>query len=232
MKSLLTTKLANQIVSFNWCLAWKTLFSLSTWWLQQAFWMPNLIIIQNMILPGRPPEVLTAEIDCFPRSVLAVGLPHPHPSPFQPNHHPHPSQPPPNHQSTPTPPHSPVQLKISVDKSPLNHLEVKNVFLIDHQNSLSLTPMYYSQKKQLIWVFESWISLHYLWSYIEFAPECKELTCMLDPLLYRWGVPPVVIRCVHWTMQRGVLQTWITPQSTDIVIEFKYDQFFNLAPKM
>ena len=32
---------------------------------------------------------------------------------------------------------------------------------------------------------------------------------MLDPLLYRWGVPPVVIRCVHWTMQSGVLQTCI-----------------------
>ena len=44
---------------------------------------------------------------------------------------------------------------------------------------------------------------------------------MLDPLLhvlYRWGVPPVVIRCVHWTMQRGVLQTWITIQSPVIVM--------------
>ena len=30
------------------------------------------------------------------------------------------------------------------------------------------------------------------------------------------GVPPVVIRCVYWTMQRGVLQTWITPQSPAI----------------
>ena len=41
---------------------------------------------------------------------------------------------------------------------------------------------------------------------------------MLDPLLYRWGVPPVVIRCVHWTMQMGVLLTWIMAQSTAIVM--------------
>ena len=64
-------------------------------------------------------------------------------------------------------------------------------------------------KKQSIWVFEWRKSAHYWWSYISFSPECKELTSMLDPLLYRWGVPPVVIRCVHWTMQSGVLQTWI-----------------------
>ena len=41
-------------------------------------------------------------------------------------------------------------------------------------------------KKQLIWVFESRKSVHYWWSYIPFTPECKELTCLLDPLLYRW----------------------------------------------
>ena len=64
-------------------------------------------------------------------------------------------------------------------------------------------------KKRSIWVFEWRKSVHYWWSYISFSPECKELTSMLDPLWYRWGVPPVVIRCVHWTMQRGVLQTWI-----------------------
>ena len=68
-------------------------------------------------------------------------------------------------------------------------------------------------KKQLIWVFEWRKSVHYWWSYKLFSPECKELTSMLDPLLYKWGVPPVVIRCVHWTMQMGVLQTWITTQS-------------------
>ena len=65
-------------------------------------------------------------------------------------------------------------------------------------------------KKQLISVLEWKKSVLYWWSYILFAPECKELTCMLDPLLYRWGVPPVVIRRVHWTMQSGVTQTWIT----------------------
>ena len=61
-------------------------------------------------------------------------------------------------------------------------------------------------------------SVHYWWSYVLFSPECKELTSMLDPLLYRWGVPPVVIRCVHWTMQMGLLLTWIMAQSTAIVM--------------
>ena len=41
----------------------------------------------------------------------------------------------------------------------------------------------------------------------------------VNPLLYRWSVPPVVIRCVHWTMQREVLQTWITTQSPAIVMD-------------
>ena len=68
-------------------------------------------------------------------SVSVVSWTHPPPPPTT---TPHP---------TTTPPHSPVQIKISVDKSPLNQLEVKNVFLIDHQHSLPLTPMYYSQQK-------------------------------------------------------------------------------------
>ena len=41
---------------------------------------------------------------------------------------------------------------------------------------------------------------------------------MLDPLLYRWGVPPVVIRCVHWTMQLWVLETWVIAQGPAIVM--------------
>ena len=41
---------------------------------------------------------------------------------------------------------------------------------------------------------------------------------MLDPLLYRWGVPLVVIRCLHWTMQMWVLQTWIIAQGLAIVM--------------
>ena len=73
-------------------------------------------------------------------------------------------------------------------------------------------------KKQLIWVFEWRKSVHYWWSYILFSPECKELTGMLDPLLYRWSVPPVVIRCVHWTVQMEVLQTWIKAQGLAIVM--------------
>ena len=76
-------------------------------------------------------------------------------------------------------------------------------------------------KKQLIWVFEWRKSVHYWWSYILFSPECKELTSILHPLLYRWSAPPVVIRCVHWTMQMEVLQTWITTQSTAIVMSHR-----------
>ena len=41
---------------------------------------------------------------------------------------------------------------------------------------------------------------------------------MIDHLIYRWGVLPVVIRCVHWLMQRGVLQTWITVLGPAIVM--------------
>ena len=83
-------------------------------------------------------------------------------------------------------------------------------------------------KKQLIWVFEWRKSVHYWWSYILFSPECKELTGMLDPLLYRWSVPPVVIRCVHWTMQMEVLQTWIKAQGLAIVMMYPLK---NLARK-
>ena len=75
-------------------------------------------------------------------------------------------------------------------------------------------------KKQSIWVFQWRKSVHYWWSYILFSPECKELTSMLDPLLYKWGVPPVVIRCVHWTMQMWVLQTWIKALGLYIVMVY------------
>ena len=44
---------------------------------------------------------------------------------------------------------------------------------------------------------------------------------MLDPLLYRWGVPPVVIRCVHRTMQMEVLQTWISTLGLAIVMTWR-----------
>ena len=80
-------------------------------------------------------------------------------------------------------------------------------------------------KKQSIWVFEWRQSVHYWWSYILFSPECKELTSMLDPLLYRWGVPPVVIRCVRWTMQSGVQQTWI--KALGIANVMKYPNLIN-----
>ena len=51
---------------------------------------------------------------------------------------------------------------------------------------------------------------------------------MLDPLLYRWSVAPVVIRCVHWTMQREVLQTWITSQGPAIVMNILLPNWFVL----
>ena len=99
----------------------------------------------------------------------------------------------------------------------------KLIFFIIHQNILPLTPSYCSWKKQLIWVFEWRKSVHYWWSHILFSPECKELTSMLDHLLYTWGVPPVVIRCVHWTMQMWVLQTWIKAQGLAIVMKYAYN---------
>ena len=58
------------------------------------------------------------------------------------------------------------------------------------------------------------VKLHIIFS------RLQELTSMLDPLIYRWSVAPVVIRCVHWTMQREVLQTWITSQSPAIVMKW------------
>ena len=67
-------------------------------------------------------------------------------------------------------------------------------------------------------MFEWRKSVHYWWSYILFSPECKELTSMLDPLLYRWGVPSVVMKCVHWTMQMWALQTWIIAQGLAIIM--------------
>ena len=68
-------------------------------------------------------------------------------------------------------------------------------------------------------MFEWRKSVHYRWSSILFSPEWKELASMLDPLLHRWGVPPVVIRCVHLTMQMWVLQTWIIAQGSAIIMD-------------
>ena len=78
-------------------------------------------------------------------------------------------------------------------------------------------------------MFEWSKSVHYRWSYILFSPECKESTSMLDPLLYRWGVPPVVIRCVHWTMQMWVLQTSITAQGPAIVMIPSTTEAFSIS---
>ena len=87
-----------------------------------------------------------------------------------------------------------------------------------------ITIILFMKKKQLIWVLEWRRSVHYWWSYILFSPECKELTSMLDPPLYWWGVPPVVIRCVHWTMQMWVLQTWIKAHGLAIVMGYSIPQ--------
>ena len=71
---------------------------------------------------------------------------------------------------------------VDTDKKPLNQLTVKNwFFFIHYQNILPLinTNVLFT-KKQLIWVFESRKSIHYWWSYISFAPECKELTSIIQ----------------------------------------------------
>ena len=115
-------------------------------------------------------------------------------------------------------PHSPVLINISADKRPVNQLTVKNFFFYYSSKHFAFNTIILFMKKQLIWVFEWRKSVHYWWSYILFSPECKELNSMLDPLLYRWGVPPVVIRCVHWTMQMWVLQTWIKAQGLAFVM--------------
>ena len=115
-------------------------------------------------------------------------------------------------------PHSPVLIKISADKRPLNQLTVKKFFFSLIVKHFAINTIILLMKKKLIWVFEWRKSVHYWWSYILFSPECKELTSMLDPLLYRCGVPPVVIRCVHRTMQMWVLQTWIKAQGIAIVM--------------
>ena len=57
------------------------------------------------------------------------------------------------------------------------------------------------------------VKLHIIFSRMQ-----RVITSMLAPLLYRWGVPPVVIRCVHWTMQMWVLQAWIIAQGLAIVV--------------
>ena len=59
----------------------------------------------------------------------------------------------------------------------------------------------------------------------------KELTCMPDPLIHRWGVPPVVIRCVHWTMQRGLLQTWLTALGPAIIMLLKFADLSGMLNK-
>ena len=73
-------------------------------------------------------------------------------------------------------------------------------------------------KKQLIWCLNKG-NLYTIGLVTYHLLQNAELTCMLDPLSYRWGVPPVVIRCVHWTMQSAVLQTWNITQSPTIVMQ-------------
>ena len=63
-------------------------------------------------------------------------------------------------------------------------------------------------------------SVHYWWSYILFAPECKELTCMLDPLLLQVGCPTCCYQVCALDHEREVQQTWITIQSPVVVMNF------------
>ena len=82
-------------------------------------------------------------------------------------------------------PHSPVVIKISADNSLLQLFHQSSKHFAINTNILFM-------KKQLIWVLESRKSLHYWWSHISFAPECKELTCMLD-LYYTGGVSHLLL---------------------------------------
>ena len=82
-------------------------------------------------------------------------------------------------------------------------------------------------------MFEWRRSVHYWWSYILFSPECRVMLywwsyilfspeCRVNqharPSTIQVGCPPVVIRCVHWTMQMWVLQTRIIAQGLAIVM--------------
>ena len=120
-------------------------------------------------LPEKPPETLTAEIGCFPRSVLVAGPPPP--------------------------------AFTSADKSPLNQLAV--IFFINHQNILPLTPMYFSWKtiNFSVWIKEICIQL------VKLHIICSRMqrgNLHARPYFIQVGVPPVVIRYVHWTIQTGV----------------------------
>ena len=116
-------------------------------------------------------------------------------------------------------PHSPVLIKISADKRPLNQLTVKKIFFsliiktfchnhhhIVHEKTITLS----------VWMKEICtllVKLHIICSRMQRVNQHA-----IDPLSYRWGVPPVVIRCVHRTMQMWVPQTWITAQGIAIVM--------------
>ena len=74
----------------------------------------------------------------------------------------------------------------------------------------------------MVFPFPHWL---YMAAGFSMAPRLvlKTETTVAPPLrenreLYRWGVPPVVIRCVHWTMQMWVLQTWIKALGLYIVM--------------
>ena len=93
-------------------------------------------------------------------------------------------------------------------------------------------------KNQLIWVFEWRKSVHYWWSYILFSPECKELTSMLDPLLYRWGTADLDYTSGH--SHRNVtglkiqihnffeFETWLHPLSRYVAVGFLFAQLERL----
>ena len=51
-------------------------------------------------------------------------------------------------------PHSPVPMKISADKRPLNQLRVKKKIFHELSNLFSINTSVLLMKKQLIWVFE------------------------------------------------------------------------------
>ena len=118
-------------------------------------------------------------------------------------------------------PHPPVLIKISANKRPLNQLTVKNLFFSLIIKTFAINTIILFMKKKTInlsvWMKEICtllVKLHIIFSRMQRINQHAR-----SSIIYRWGVPPVVIRCVHWTMQMWVLQTWIIAQGLAIVME-------------
>ena len=96
---------------------------------------------------------------------------------------------PPTPTPTPTPnPHPPIHLLL-IDLCTLHSASSQSFFFHQSSKHFAFNTNILFMEKQLIWVFESRKSVHYEWSYISFAPECKDLPCMLRPSIIQVGCP-------------------------------------------